>query len=252
MKYHCQAREEKMKKQEFDWATGEAMAWATLLLEGKNIRISGQDVGRGTFSQRHAELIHQSDETSKFVPLNHLTETVPMAAKSQGKLEIANSNLSELAVLAFEYGYSIEDPNNLVIWEAQFGDFFNGAQVDIDTFISSGEAKWLRQSGIVLQLPHGFDGAGPEHSSCRMERFLQLCKVDGIDIYNEANKIPNMQIIYPTTPANFFHALRRQMLRNFRKPLIVVGPKGLLRQSEAVSTLDDVAPGSSLVLFICN
>ncbi|KAI9449669.1 dehydrogenase E1 and transketolase domain-containing protein 1 [Lactarius psammicola] len=213
-----------------DWATAEAMAFGSLMLEGCDVRISGQDVGRGTFSQRHAMLVDQKTETV-VVPLN--TEL-----GSPGKLELANSSLSEMAVLGFEYGLSWEKPNMLPIWEAQFGDFFNGAQVIIDTFISSAETKWLKQSGIVLLLPHGLDGAGPEHSSSRLERMLQLTN-DRFEATDTRANV-NMHVTFPTTPAQYFHLLRRQIKRNFRKPLIVAAPKGLLRLPAASSSLSDL------------
>lgn len=213
-----------------DWATAEAMAFGSLMLEGCDVRISGQDVGRGTFSQRHAMLVDQKTE-SIVVPLNS-------ELGSPGKLELANSSLSELAVLGFEYGLSWEKPNLLPIWEAQFGDFFNGAQVVIDTFISSAETKWLKQSGIVLLLPHGLDGAGPEHSSSRLERMLQLTD-DRFEV-NDTRANVNMHVTFPTTPAQYFHLLRRQIKRNFRKPLIVGAPKGLLRLPAASSPLSDL------------
>ncbi|KAJ6621901.1 dehydrogenase E1 and transketolase domain-containing protein 1 [Mycena sp. CBHHK59/15] len=220
-----------------DWATAETLAFGSLMLEGFDVRISGQDVGRGTFSQRHAMLVNQKTE-GVVVPLND-------ALDAAGKLELANSSLSEMAVLGFEYGASWERPNLLPIWEAQFGDFFNGAQIIIDTFISSAETKWLKQSGIVLLLPHGLDGAGPEHSSSRLERMLQLCN----DRYTKDDSEPmhsiNMHVTFPTTPAQYFHLLRRQMKRNFRKPLVVAGPKALLRLSAAASSLRELEPGTS-------
>ncbi|KAF5390860.1 hypothetical protein D9757_004439 [Collybiopsis confluens] len=216
-----------------DWATAEAMAFGTLMLEGNDVRISGQDVGRGTFSQRHAMLVDQKDERV-VVPLNDVLD-------GEGKIELANSSLSEMAVLGFELGTSWERPNLLPIWEAQFGDFFNGAQIIIDTFVNSSETKWLKQSGIVLLLPHGLDGAGPEHSSSRVERFLQLTN----DRYEGESAVNiNTHVVFPTTPAQYFHLLRRQMIRNYRKPLIVVGPKGLLRLSAAASSLSDFEPGT--------
>ncbi|MGQ0584231.1 MAG: 2-oxoglutarate dehydrogenase E1 component [Reyranella sp.] len=208
-----------------DWATGEALAWGTLLAEGTPVRLSGQDSGRGTFSQRHSVLVDQTTE-AKYIPLNHV-------ASEQAHFEVIDSPLNEQGVLGFEYGYSSAEPNALVLWEAQFGDFANGAQVIIDQFICSGESKWLRMNGLVMLLPHGYEGQGPEHSSARLERYLQLSAED------------NWQVINPTTPANYFHALRRQMRRSFRKPLIVMTPKSLLRHKECVSTLADFGPGSS-------
>src|SRR5580765_4390532 len=203
-----------------DWATGEALAFCTLLQEGHHVRLSGQDSERGTFSQRHSVLIDQEDE-SRYTPFNHL-------GVDQGHYEVINSLLSEEAVLGFEYGYSLAEPNALAMWEAQFGDFANGAQVLFDQFISSGERKWLRMSGLVCLLPHGYEGQGPEHSSARLERFLQMCAED------------NMQVVYPTTPANYFHVLRRQLHREIRKPLILMTPKSLLRHKRAVSRLDEL------------
>ncbi|KAF9061727.1 dehydrogenase E1 and transketolase domain-containing protein 1 [Rhodocollybia butyracea] len=217
-----------------DWATAEAMAFGTLLLQGNDVRISGQDVGRGTFSQRHAMLVDQKDERT-VVPLNDILD-------AEGKIELANSSLSEMAVLGFEYGASWERPTLLPIWEAQFGDFFNGAQIIIDTFVSSSETKWLLQSGLVMLLPHGLDGAGPEHSSSRLERFLQLTN----DRYDGTSPVSiNMHVVFPTTPAQYFHLLRRQMLRNYRRPMVVAAPKGLLRLSAAASSLTDLEPGTS-------
>ena len=207
-----------------DWATGEALAYGSLLLEGNRVRLSGEDVQRGTFSQRHAVLIDQATQ-NEYTPLNNIQA-------EQKKIEIYNSLLSEVGVLGFEYGYSLADPRTLVLWEAQFGDFANGAQVIIDQFLASGETKWLRMSGLVLLLPHGHEGQGPEHSSARPERYLQLC----------AER--NMAVCNITTPANYFHALRRQMKRNYRKPLVLMTPKSLLRHKLAVSPLADFAPGS--------
>ncbi|XP_072768008.1 2-oxoadipate dehydrogenase complex component E1 [Nerophis lumbriciformis] len=235
-KTHAQARLQKLEEgSKLDWSTAEALAFGSLLCQGFNIRISGQDVGRGTFSQRHAMVVCQ-DTNDMFIPLNHISPQQP------GLLEVCNSPLSEEAVLGFEYGMSIAQPMLLPIWEAQFGDFFNGAQIIFDTFISGGEAKWLLQCGMVILLPHGYDGAGPEHSSCRMERFLQMCdsKEEGVDGDNV-----NMAVVNPTTSAQYFHLLRRQMIRNFRKPLIVIGPKMLLRFSGAASSLSEMAPGQS-------
>jgi 2-oxoglutarate dehydrogenase E1 component len=203
-----------------DWATGEALAFCTLLEEGHHVRLSGQDSERGTFSQRHSVLIDQEDET-RYTPFKHLKP-------EQGRYEVINSLLSEEAVVGFEYGYSLAEPLALTIWEAQFGDFANGAQVLFDQFISSGERKWLRMSGLVCMLPHGYEGQGPEHSSARLERFLQMCAED------------NMQVVYATTPANLFHVLRRQLKREIRKPLIMMTPKSLLRHKRAVSRLDEM------------
>jgi len=204
-------------KENFDWATGEALAYGSLVSEGYNIRLSGQDSGRGTFSQRHAVWVDQDTE-EKYVPLSTVRH---------GRFEVLDSPLSEYGVLGFEYGYAGADPKTLVLWEAQFGDFANGAQIMIDQFIASGEAKWLRANGLVLLLPHGYEGQGPEHSSARLERFLQLCAQD------------NIQVANITTPANYFHVLRRQMLRSFRKPLIIMTPKSLLRHKLAVSKAED-------------
>jgi 2-oxoglutarate dehydrogenase E1 component len=221
-----QGRREAITKGEgIDWGTGEHLAFATLLDQGYPVRLSGQDSIRGTFTHRHAGLVDQKTERVYF-PLRNL-------GPQQAHFEVLNSALSEEAVLGFEYGFSLTDPNTLTMWEAQFGDFANGAQVVVDQFISSGERKWLRMSGLVMLLPHGYEGQGPEHSSARLERYLQMCAED------------NMQVIYPTTPANYFHALRRQVLREFRKPLVVMTPKSLLRHKRAVSTLADFAEGSS-------
>nr|XP_023664650.1 probable 2-oxoglutarate dehydrogenase E1 component DHKTD1, mitochondrial [Paramormyrops kingsleyae] len=235
-KTHMQARLQKLEDgTKLDWSTAEAMAFGSLLCQGFNIRISGQDVGRGTFSQRHAMVVCQ-ETNDMYIPLNHITP------EQKAFLEVCNSPLSEEAVLGFEYGMSIALPKLLPIWEAQFGDFFNGAQITFDTFISGGEAKWLLQSGLVILLPHGYDGAGPEHSSCRIERFLQMCdsKEEGVD-----GDSVNMSVVNPTTPAQYFHLLRRQMIRNFRKPLIVASPKMLLRFPGAVSSLAHMAPGTT-------
>ncbi|MCI5074990.1 2-oxoglutarate dehydrogenase E1 component [Oricola sp.] len=208
-----------------DWATAEALAFGSLVQEGYGVRLSGQDCERGTFSQRHSVLYDQEDE-SRYVPLNAISA-------GQGRYEVINSMLSEEAVLGFEYGYSLAEPNGLTLWEAQFGDFANGAQVLFDQFISSGERKWLRMSGLVCLLPHGYEGQGPEHSSARLERYLQMCAED------------NMQVANCTTPANYFHILRRQLKRDFRKPLILMTPKSLLRHKRAVSTLSEMSGESA-------
>lgn len=213
-----------------DWGLGEALAFGSLLIEGHSVRLSGQDVGRGTFSHRHALLYDQTTQ-DRYIPLLNLGE-------HQGRFEAYDSPLSEFAVLGFEYGYSITDPNALVIWEAQFGDFANGAQTIFDQFISGGERKWFRMCGLVVNLPHGYEGQGPEHSSARLERYLQMCAED------------NMQVANCTTPANYFHILRRQLKRKFRKPLILMTPKSLLRLDLATSTLKDMAEGTSFQLVI--
>nr|WP_294851495.1 2-oxoglutarate dehydrogenase E1 component [uncultured Sphingomonas sp.] len=204
-----------------DWATAEALAFGSLVEEGNSVRLSGQDSGRGTFSQRHAVWVDQKTG-EKYIPLREINDGQPAP-----RFEVRDSPLSEYGVMGFEYGYSIADPNALVLWEGQFGDFANGAQTIIDQFIAAGEAKWLRASGLVLLLPHGYEGQGPEHSSARMERFLQLCAED------------NIQVANITTPANYFHVLRRQMGRDFRKPLVIMTPKSLLRHKLAVSTRDE-------------
>ncbi|MCK5284612.1 MAG: 2-oxoglutarate dehydrogenase E1 component [Alphaproteobacteria bacterium] len=214
----------------FDWGTAEALAFGSLIKDNFSVRFSGQDVGRGTFSHRHAVWYDQENE-ERYFPLQHICSDNSM-------FEIRNSPLSEMAVLGFEYGMSLADPKTLVLWEAQFGDFANGAQVMIDQFISSGESKWLRMSGLVMLLPHGFEGQGPDHSSARLERFLQMSADD------------NWQVCNCTTPASYFHVLRRQMLRDFRKPLIIMSPKSLLRHKLAISSIEDFTEGTSFHRFL--
>jgi 2-oxoglutarate dehydrogenase E1 component len=218
--------EERRKMSEtkiFDWAMGELIAYGTLLRDGFRVRVSGQDVERGTFSHRHA-VITLEDSAEEFIPLATLDN-------GAAKFEIYNSHLSEYGVLGFEYGYALANPMALTIWEAQFGDFVNGAQIVIDQFITSAETKWQRSNGLVMLLPHGFEGQGPEHSSARIERFLEACADE------------NIQVVNCTTPANFFHVLRRQLKRNFRKPLVVFTPKSLLRSPKCVSKLEEFSDG---------
>jgi len=225
-----------------DWALAEQLAWGTLLNEGNHVRISGQDVERGTFSHRHAVIHDQKEFPNKYVPLRNI-------GPDQAAFTAVNSSLSEFAVLGFELGYSLENPASLVMWEAQFGDFANTAQCMIDQFICSGEQKWLRQSGLVMMLPHGYEGQGPEHSSARLERFLQLCD-DDEDVFpvkvgrQSRIQMANMQVVNVTTPANYFHVLRRQVWREFRKPLVVMSPKSLLRHRLVKSNIEDFLPGT--------
>src|SRR5690606_33221601 len=217
-------RQKMVEEETFDWAMAELMAYATLLEEGKRVRVSGQDVERGTFSHRHA-VVKVEDSEEEYVPLATLD-------KGKAKFEIYNSHLSEYGVLGFEYGYALANPHSLTIWEAQFGDFVNGAQIVIDQYITSAETKWKRSNGLTMLLPHGYEGQGPEHSSARIERFLEACAEN------------NIQVTNCTTPANFFHLLRRQLIRDFRKPLVVFTPKSLLRHPKVVSKLDEFTNGS--------
>jgi probable 2-oxoglutarate dehydrogenase E1 component DHKTD1 len=252
---------EGVNAKDLDWATAEAMAFGSLLLEGHNIRLCGQDACRGTFSQRHAKLTDQKVQSKTWMPMNHIEEDASSIIKKNvsnkslsssssssshktGRLEVINSPLSEFAVMGFEYGHSIEDPNTLSIWEAQYGDFVNGAQIIIDQYISSGDDKWLRQSGLTLLLPHGYDGAGPEHSSCHLERFLQSSDTNMIDEKSFSNLVPNWSVMVPTTPANYFHALRRQLKRNYLRPLVIATPKQLLRDPLAVSPISLLTNGN--------
>ncbi|KAI8615464.1 thiamine diphosphate-binding protein [Chytriomyces sp. MP71] len=237
--------------EDIDWATAESMAFGTILAEGMHVRLSGQDVERGTFSHRHALLNDQKTE-ERYVPLNNLVGAGTTVA-SQNQITVCNSSLTEFGCLGFELGYSMVNPNQLVMWEAQFGDFANNAQCIIDQFISSGEQKWLQRTGLTMLLPHGYDGQGPEHSSARVERYLQLCDEDpytmpsfgtGKGSYARQHQECNMQVIYPTVPSNYFHALRRQVKREFRKPLIVFTSKSLLRHPLAKSTIAEMAPST--------
>lgn len=255
--------EQAEKGEGIDWGTAEAMAFGSLLVEGNHVRITGQDVQRGTFSHRHA-VVKDQDTEEDYTPLNNITKRMdPSCPKeemsgpdTQAGFICRNSILSEFAVLGFELGYSLENPNALVLWEAQFGDFVNGAQIMIDQFISAGEDKWLRQSGLVMLLPHGYDGGGAEHSSCRLERFLQMVDEDPhfVPEFNKDERMQiqkhNWQVVNCSTPANYFHCLRRQIHRDFRKPLVVVAPKNLLRNRRCVSSLEDMGPGTTFKRLI--
>uniref|UniRef100_A0A7S2R3E7 2-oxoglutarate dehydrogenase, mitochondrial n=1 Tax=Eucampia antarctica TaxID=49252 RepID=A0A7S2R3E7_9STRA len=241
-----------------DWGTAEALAFGSLLIEGNHVRITGQDVQRGTFSHRHA-VVKDQDTEEEYAPLNHIARQVNESSPkellarrdTQAGFSARNSILSEYAVVGFELGYSLENPNALILWESQFGDFSNGAQIMIDQFLSAGEDKWLRQSGLVMLLPHGYDGQGAEHSSCRLERFLQMVDEDQHHIPPMAEdermqiQLCNWQVVNCTTPANYFHCLRRQIHRDFRKPLIITSPKNLLRHKKCVSSLSDMGPGTA-------
>ncbi|XP_054725087.1 probable 2-oxoglutarate dehydrogenase E1 component DHKTD1 homolog, mitochondrial [Anastrepha obliqua] len=235
LKTHIESRRKRLDAGEkIDWSTAEALAIGSLMYQGHHVRISGEDVGRGTFSHRHVMLVDQKTN-EMYIPLNS------MKGGHGGKLEIAHSILSEEAVLGYEYGMAIDDPHKLVIWEAQFGDFANGAQIMIDNFIITGETKWMDSNGLVILLPHGYDGAASEHSSCRIERFLQLC--DSKETAPDGDNV-NVNIVNPTTSAQYFHVLRRQLLRNFRKPLVVAAPKIMLRHPDSTSTHVDFQPGT--------
>eukprot|EP00735_Rhodelphis_limneticus_P013940 TRINITY_DN7907_c0_g1::TRINITY_DN7907_c0_g1_i1::g.23798::m.23798 TRINITY_DN7907_c0_g1::TRINITY_DN7907_c0_g1_i1::g.23798 ORF type:complete len:910 (+),score=328.56,sp/Q54VG0/DHTK1_DICDI/45.92/0.0,Transket_pyr/PF02779.19/5.6e-60,E1_dh/PF00676.15/3.1e-45,DUF4343/PF14243.1/0.23,TOMM6/PF15184.1/0.41 TRINITY_DN7907_c0_g1_i1:35-2764(+) len=229
VKAHVEARAKKIEEGQADWATAEALAFGTLMRDGYDVRIVGQDSMRGTFSQRHAVLVDQNTE-------EHVTPLNLNRNHGEGSLQAVSSPLSELAVLGFEYGYSLETPKTLCLWEAQFGDFANQAQVTIDNFIATGEAKWARQSGLVMLLPHGYDATGPEHSSARIERFLQLCD-------DSHPSKANMQVVNLTTPANYYHVLRRQIGRDYRRPLVVIAPKTLLRHPKVMSSLEELSSG---------
>jgi len=238
-----QTKEEAITKEaNIDWGTAEALAFGSLLQQGVHVRLSGEDVERGTFSHRHA-VVHDQKSGERYTPLSNVPD-------NKSTITVCNSPLSEYGVLGFDLGYSLEDPNQLVLWEAQFGDFVNGAQIIIDQFLSCGEFKWLRQSGLVMLLPHGYDGMGPDHSSCRIERFLQQCNEDPDEVPAMEEEVrtqiqkTNWQIVNCTTPANYFHVLRRQVMRNFRKPLVVVAPKGMLKMRDCQSTMADMAVGS--------
>ena len=243
---HIEARKKLIDSGKIDWATAEVMALGSLLQDGYNVRISGEDVERGTFSHRHLVMTDQSSN-SKFFPLK---QSKYMAETSRGRISVFNSNLSEYGPMSYEYGYSLENPKNFCIWEAQFGDFYNPAQILIDQYLMGSEEKWLRQTGLVLLLPHGYDGAGPEHSSCHIERFLQ--KVNS-SVYNEEDysagdlnhQRANMHIANCTMPSNYFHILRRQMLRDYRKPLIMATPKVGLRHPLAKSDINECDQGTS-------
>jgi len=231
-----------------DWALAEQLAWASLLVEGNHVRISGQDVERGTFSHRHAVVHDQVDWPRKYSPLTQIDPT-------QAAFTAVNSSLSEFAVLGFELGYALENPRSLIMWEAQFGDFANTAQCMIDQFVCSGEQKWLRQSGLVMLLPHSYEGQGPEHSSARLERFLQLCD-DDEDVFPEKIgrqmqvQAANWQVVNVTTPANYFHVLRRQVVREFRKPLVVMSPKSLLRHRLVRSHISEFDEGTRFMRYL--
>jgi 2-oxoglutarate dehydrogenase E1 component len=225
-----------------DWGTAEALAFGTLLQDGVHVRLSGEDVQRGTFSHRHA-VVHDQKTGETHCPLNNVPG-------NKSDITVCNSLLSEYGVLGFDLGYCMEDPNQLVLWEAQFGDFVNGAQIIMDQFLSSGETKWLRQCGLVMLLPHGYDGMGPDHSSCRIERFLQCSDEDPDTVPQMREDVrmqiqrSNWQIVNCTTPAQYFHVLRRQVSRDFRKPLVVVSPKSMLKSKDCTSTLEDIAEGT--------
>ena len=246
---HITNRLKSIEEDQFDWATAEAMAIGSLTIDGFNVRIVGEDVERGTFSHRHA-VLHDQDSLvgSKFT--TPLKDSAFMKDNAKGRFHVLNTNLNELGTMAYEYGYSIENPKNLCMWEAQFGDFYNPAQLVVDQYLMCSEAKWLRQSGMMLLLPHGFDGSGPEHSTCHIERFLQNINSQAYDTINGpydnlTGKNINFQVAQVTMPANYFHLLRRQMLRNYRKPLVLATPKIGLKHPLAVSSIKDFQAGTS-------
>jgi len=244
-KFHIANRLKGLNADKIDWATAEAMALGSLNLEGYNTRIIGEDSERGTFNHRHAVFTDQEVPGKTF---NTLLNNLERGGDT-GRYEVLNTNLNEVGTMAYEYGYSLESPKNLCMWEAQFGDFYNPAQLMIDQYLMCSEAKWLRQSGLILLLPHGFDGAGPEHSTCHIERFLQNINSNAYDTqdsdaYKHLNsRNINFQVANMTSPANYFHILRRQMLRNFRKPLIIAAPKVGLKHPMAVSKIEDMSEG---------
>ena len=247
--FFVKTRQKNLELNMVDWNGAEIAAIGSLLEEGNNVRISGQDTIRGTFSHRHIGFFEQNTNTL-YYPLKN--------ANLKGRLEVNNSALSEFGVLLFDYGYSLENPRNLVIWEAQFGDFYNGAQIAIDQFIATGESKWMRQSGLVMLLPHGYDHTGPEHTSSHIERFLQLVNANGIDVNNKDvldHRHINMSVANLTTPANYFHILRRQMVRKYRKPLIIAAPKIGLKHAAYTSSIDELSKGKFKPIIVdeyCN
>ena len=252
--FHIANRLKGIEADNIDWATAEAMALGSLNLEGYNTRIIGEDVERGTFNHRHVVFTDQKHQGKTFTPLQYNLNR----NEHTGRFGVFNTNLNEVGTMAYEYGYSLESPKNLCMWEAQFGDFYNPAQMIVDQYLMCSEAKWMRQSGLILLLPHGFDGAGPEHSTCHIERFLQNVNSNAYDTtdsssYKHLNAFNvNFQVANMTTPANYFHILRRQMHRNFRKPLVIAAPKVGLKHPLAVSPVEDMANGTSFQPIITN